>query len=134
MDRYAAANDRRRPLQAAERDVVLGIEEPVNLSAARLKQRGHPVLRDFHFLHGVGELPCQDLLDGLCLRLIEYAFVFQEVVNTGTATLRTIQVSSPFSNSCKRNLIRLLSFNASTFTVARPTGESPSINGPLHWK
>ena len=42
LDRHAGANDRRRPPQAAERDVVLGIEEPVNLSAARLYPRGHP--------------------------------------------------------------------------------------------
>ncbi len=40
----------------------------------------------------------------------------------------------PFSSSCKRSLIRLPSFNARTLTVARPTGESPSMNGPFHRK
>ena len=51
--------DCRRPLPARQRDVVFPIEQPVNLGAACLQQRGHFVF------HGFRELPGNHLLDGM---------------------------------------------------------------------
>ena len=73
LNRDAAAYHRGCSLQTRQRDVVLRAEEPVNLRAARLQQRGHFVLRNFFLLHGLGELPRRDFLDRLRLCLFEDA-------------------------------------------------------------
>ena len=69
------------PLQAAERDVVFRVEQPVHLGAARLQQCRHLVLGDVLLLHGLRELPCDDLLDRLRLRFLEDAFLLQESID-----------------------------------------------------
>src|ERR1700730_10730806 len=74
----------RRPLQARERDIVLGIQQTVNLGTAGLEQRGETRLRDFLFLHSLGQLPRNDLLDCLRLRLVEYAFALEKIVDART--------------------------------------------------
>src|ERR1035437_6251032 len=84
LDRYPQPDHRSRPLQAAERNVVFRIQDTVNLGAARLEQRRHLVLGDFLFLHGLGELPRDDLFDRLRLRLFEDALLFEEVIKAGT--------------------------------------------------
>ena len=65
LNRDPAADHGRGALEARQRDVVLCVQQPVNLRAARLQQRGHAVLRYFLLLHGLGELPGDDLLDRL---------------------------------------------------------------------
>ncbi len=80
----ASAYNSRRPLQARERDVVFGIEEPVNLRAARFQQDGHSVLRDFLLSHSLSQLPGYYLLDRLRLRLFEDALLLEKVVNART--------------------------------------------------
>src|SRR5664280_1106910 len=82
LDRYTQPDHRSRPLQAAERNVVFRIQDTVNLGAARLEQRRHLVLGDF--LHGLGELPRDDLFDRLRLRLFEDALLLEEVIKAGT--------------------------------------------------
>lgn len=52
-----------------------------------LKIRGHSRLRDLPFLHCLGELPGDYLLDRLCLRLIKDSFVLEEIVDTRTQML-----------------------------------------------
>src|ERR1035437_9969682 len=83
-DRDAAPYYCRRPLQARQRDIVFRIKQPVNLRAARLEQHGHLLLRNFPFLHGLRELPRDDLLDRLRLRLFKDTLFFEEIVNTRT--------------------------------------------------
>ena len=81
------ADDGCGALQARKRDVVFGAEKPVNLSAASLEPLGHPVLRDFLFLHRLCELPGNDLLDGGGPCFIEDAFLFdctfREILTSG---------------------------------------------------
>jgi hypothetical protein len=84
LDRDPSAHHGRSPLEARQRDVISCIQQPVNLRAARLQQRGHAVLRYFLFLHRLGELPRDHLFDRLCLRLFEDPLLFQEVINAGT--------------------------------------------------
>ena len=94
----APPNDRRCPLQAAERDVVFRVKQAVHLGPARLEQCGHLVLRDFPRLHGFGKLPCDDLLDRLRLRFLEDALLLEggkrargkKQEARGTVTLTTI--------------------------------------------
>src|ERR1017187_5766168 len=64
--------------------VVFWVEEAVNLGAACFEQRGHAHLGYFLRPHGLGELPRDDLLDRLRLRLFEDAFLFEEIVNART--------------------------------------------------
>ena len=87
LDRDSPPYHGRRSLKARQRDVVFCTEEPVNLRAARLQQRGHSLLRDFRLLHGLGELPGYDFLDRLRLRLLKNAFPFEEVIDAGTHVL-----------------------------------------------
>ena len=47
---------RRGSLQAGERDVVLRVQQTVHLGSARDRQRGHLVLGELPFLHGLGKL------------------------------------------------------------------------------
>src|SRR5207244_5384254 len=84
FDHDAATDHRRRPLQTTKRNVVLRIKQTVNLGAARLEQRGHLVLGDFLFLHGLGKLRRDDLLDSLRLCLFEDALLLEEVINART--------------------------------------------------
>ena len=77
----AASDQRCCPLQAAERNIVLRVEQPVHLSPARLEQCGHLGLRNFFLLHRLGQLPCNDLLDCLRLRLFEDALLLEEIIN-----------------------------------------------------
>src|SRR3954466_9592278 len=72
------------PLQAAQSDVVLRIEQTVYLRATCLKQRRHLVLGNILLLHRISELPCDNFLDGLRLRLIKDSFLFEEIINAGT--------------------------------------------------
>src|SRR5207302_210022 len=44
-------------------------------------------LRNFSLLHGLGQLPRHDLLDGLSLRFFEDVFLLQEVVNARSQIL-----------------------------------------------
>src|ERR1035437_9435966 len=84
LDRYPAPNHCRCPLQAGERDVVSRIKNTVNLCPARFEQRCHARLGYFLFLHGLGELPRDDFLNRLCLRLFKDAFLLEEIVDART--------------------------------------------------
>jgi hypothetical protein len=84
FDHHAAADHGRGALQAGKRDVIFRIEEAVDLRAAGLEHRSHAIFGDFLFLHGLFELPGDDLFDRLRLRLLKNAFFFQEIVNART--------------------------------------------------
>jgi hypothetical protein len=81
-------------METRQRDIVFGIEKRVDLRPACLQQCGHSVLRDFLFLHGLCELPGNDLLDRLRLHLFEDAFLLEETINTGTYMLLTHRSNS----------------------------------------
>src|SRR6266446_966481 len=84
LDHHPASNHGRRPLQAGKSDVVFGIKEPVHLGAAGLEQGSHLIFGYFLFLHGLVELPCDDFLDRLRLRLFKDTLALQEVINART--------------------------------------------------
>ena len=81
LDVHAAPDHCGGPLQAADRDVVVRVEQPVHLGAARLQQRRHLVLGDVLLLHGLRELLRDDILDRLRLRFLEDAFLLQEGID-----------------------------------------------------
>lgn len=56
------SDHRRGPLETGQRDVILGIKDTVNLSAACLKARGPLRLGNFLFLHRPCEMPGDHLL------------------------------------------------------------------------
>jgi hypothetical protein len=72
FDRDAPSNDRRSTLQGRQSNVVFRVKETVNLGAAGFEQRGHLVFGDFLFLHGLRELPRNDLLGRLPLRFRQF--------------------------------------------------------------
>src|SRR6266478_2879800 len=84
LDHHPPSDHGGRPLQAGKRDVVVRIKEPVNLGAAGLEQWRHLIFGYFLFLHGLVELPSDDFLDRLCLRLFKDALFLQEIINART--------------------------------------------------
>src|SRR5260370_24803 len=90
LDHHPPSYYRRRPLQAGKRDVAFWIEEPVNLGAACLEQRSHLIFGYFLSLHGLVELPRDNLLDRLCLCLFKDALFLQEIINARTHVFLSI--------------------------------------------
>src|SRR5260370_28793714 len=96
LDHHPPSDHRGCPLQAGKGNVAFRIQEPVNLGAAGLEQRGHFIFGYFLFLHGLFELPGDDLLDRLCLGLFKDAFFLQKIVNSGPLMLLAF-----FTHCCK---------------------------------
>src|SRR5438093_4427980 len=79
--RNPLADSRRRSLNRFKQHlVVVGIQEAVNLAAARM----HPLCQlhfaDAFFLHGLRNLPRQDTLHGLGGCLLKDALFLQEIL------------------------------------------------------
>src|SRR5207237_6890313 len=110
FDHHPMSNQRRRPLQARQRDVVLRVENAVDLGAAGLEQCRHARLRNLFLLHGLGELPGHNFLDRLRLRFFEDVFLLQEVVDTR---------SQMFLAHCSNSFWRLRASAKSASRVAR---------------
>src|SRR6266852_602451 len=100
----------RSPLQARQCDVAFRIENAIHLGTARLQQDSHTCLGSLSLLHGLGQLPGYDLLDGLGLRFGENAFLLQEVVHARSEILLS-QIHTSTLAYCR---IRLLWITATT--------------------
>src|SRR5208283_1131732 len=101
-------------------NVVFGIEQTVNLGPAGLEQRRHSRLGYFLFLHGLGELPCHHLLNGLGLRLFKDAFLPEEIIDA-----RTHMFPAHSSNSFWRFRASVRSSSGNPFSHCR-TGALPA--------
>ncbi len=74
LDRNLPLQNCGRPLKAGQRDIVAAVQQTVHLSAGGFEQNGHFVFRDFPLLHGLPQLPGNDLSYGQAFSFFEDAF------------------------------------------------------------